>query len=44
MAFLNEPVLNIIVVGFHHKKGCQVIIDFDIKYEVPLFVMRVPIY
>ncbi|KOB71455.1 Uncharacterized protein OBRU01_13717 [Operophtera brumata] len=24
MAFLNEPVLNIIVVGFHHKKGCQV--------------------
>ncbi|KAG6442662.1 hypothetical protein O3G_MSEX002487 [Manduca sexta] len=24
MAFINEPVLNIIVVGFHHKKGCQV--------------------
>ncbi|CAH2086363.1 unnamed protein product [Euphydryas editha] len=24
MSFINEPVLNIIVVGFHHKKGCQV--------------------
>lgn len=24
MSILNEPVLNIIVVGFHHKKGCQV--------------------
>ncbi|CAH0406435.1 unnamed protein product [Chilo suppressalis] len=24
MSCLNEPVLNIIVVGFHHKKGCQV--------------------
>ncbi|VVC99295.1 unnamed protein product [Leptidea sinapis] len=24
MSYLNEPVLNIIVVGFHHKKGCQV--------------------
>ncbi|CAH2251059.1 late secretory pathway protein AVL9 homolog [Pararge aegeria] len=24
MSFINDPVLNIIVVGFHHKKGCQV--------------------
>ncbi|CAG9783824.1 unnamed protein product [Diatraea saccharalis] len=24
MSLINEPVLNIIVVGFHHKKGCQV--------------------
>ncbi|XP_063378225.1 late secretory pathway protein AVL9 homolog isoform X1 [Cydia fagiglandana] len=24
MSCINEPVLNIIVVGFHHKKGCQV--------------------
>ncbi|XP_047021190.1 late secretory pathway protein AVL9 homolog [Helicoverpa zea] len=24
MSVINEPVLNIIVVGFHHKKGCQV--------------------
>ncbi|XP_063821852.1 late secretory pathway protein AVL9 homolog [Ostrinia nubilalis] len=24
MSSLNEPVLNIIVIGFHHKKGCQV--------------------
>ncbi|KAL0893991.1 hypothetical protein ABMA27_014063 [Loxostege sticticalis] len=24
MSVLNEPVLNIIVIGFHHKKGCQV--------------------
>ncbi|OWR45205.1 late secretory pathway protein AVL9 homolog isoform X2 [Danaus plexippus] len=24
MSYINEPVLNIIVVGFHHKKGCQV--------------------
>ncbi|KAI5637932.1 transport protein avl9 domain-containing protein [Phthorimaea operculella] len=24
MSFISDPVLNIIVVGFHHKKGCQV--------------------
>ncbi|KAJ0180595.1 hypothetical protein K1T71_003999 [Dendrolimus kikuchii] len=24
MSVISEPVLNIIVVGFHHKKGCQV--------------------
>ncbi|KPI91556.1 Late secretory pathway protein AVL9-like [Papilio xuthus] len=24
MSFINDPVLNIIVVGFHHKRGCQV--------------------
>lgn len=24
MAFIHEPVLHIVVVGFHHKKGCQV--------------------
>lgn len=24
MSFISHPVLNIIVVGFHHKKGCQV--------------------
>lgn len=24
MSFISDPVLHIIVVGFHHKKGCQV--------------------
>ena len=25
------PILHVVVIGFHHKKGCQVSIEFILK-------------